>query len=378
MPTRILIVDDDIEALRLMGLMLERKGYEIQAASSGVQALDKVTQTPPDVIILDVMMPDIDGFEIARQLREAPHTANIPILFFTAKSSINDKIVGFQSGGDDYLTKPVHPNELISHIEGLLQHRAVPAYGIEHGRAIAFLPVKGGTGNSTLALNTALLLTRIQPNRKTILVELVEGNGSMALQLGRTGRSNLQGLLGRELAQLSPSGVEEMLIRHTSGLHILPGSPKPAGVLPILTEIFVRTLLNILLTDYDYVLLDLPPTLNKPTREALQRARYVVVTAQPNSIGFNLAQINLENLANVPIIKEHIGAILLQHYPGPGVLTEEKSREKLPCPLLAYIPAAPELFSRSWENNKPIALTHPESPPCIQMRNALEMVLAQL
>ncbi|MBT7782761.1 MAG: response regulator, partial [Anaerolineae bacterium] len=88
MPEKILIIDDDLDTLRLVGLMLQKKGYEIAAANNGKQGLLKVAEDIPDLILLDVMMPEMDGYEVARRLRQDPQTENIPILMFTAKSQL--------------------------------------------------------------------------------------------------------------------------------------------------------------------------------------------------------------------------------------------------------------------------------------------------
>ncbi len=120
MPQKILIADDDVETLRLIGLMLQRQGFEIAAATNGAQALEMAQTASPDLIILDVMMPDVDGYQVTRQLRQDAATAEIPILMFTAKSQLEDKLEGFDAGADDYLTKPTQPRELIAHINKLL------------------------------------------------------------------------------------------------------------------------------------------------------------------------------------------------------------------------------------------------------------------
>ena len=114
MVDKILVVDDELETLRLIGVMLQRQGYEIIASASGVEAFSLAKKENPDLIILDIMMPDKDGFEVARELKAMPETNNIPLLMFTAKSQVEDKVTGYEVGADDYLTKPVHPAELVA------------------------------------------------------------------------------------------------------------------------------------------------------------------------------------------------------------------------------------------------------------------------
>jgi DNA-binding response OmpR family regulator len=97
MAERILIVDDDLDSLKLIGLMLQRQGYEIIVANTGQQSLSKANSERPDLIILDVMMPDMDGYEVCRRLRHDSATQAIPIIMFTAKTMVDDKVAGFEA-----------------------------------------------------------------------------------------------------------------------------------------------------------------------------------------------------------------------------------------------------------------------------------------
>ncbi|HZW04048.1 MAG TPA: response regulator transcription factor, partial [Anaerolineaceae bacterium] len=123
MAEKILIIDDDVETVRLIGLMLQRQNFDIIAAQTGQQALALAAAEQPDLIVLDLMMPDMDGYSIAKGLRSQVETAETPILMFTARTLVEDKVNGFEAGADDYLTKPVHPAELVAHIRALLSRR---------------------------------------------------------------------------------------------------------------------------------------------------------------------------------------------------------------------------------------------------------------
>lgn len=121
MAEKILIIDDDLDTLQLVGGMLRQHGYQAVAASNGVQGLHKTHEEIPDLIMLDIMMPDMDGYEVARHLREDPQSKEIPILMFTAKTQLDDKIAGFEVGADGYVTKPTHPKELLLQVKTLLR-----------------------------------------------------------------------------------------------------------------------------------------------------------------------------------------------------------------------------------------------------------------
>ncbi|MEK7329049.1 MAG: response regulator, partial [Chloroflexota bacterium] len=109
MAKRVLVVDDDIQTLRLIGYILRGQGYEVSEALSGTEALRSVTTNRPDLLVLDVMMADMDGYEVCRRLRADPKTAQLPIVLLTAKSQAADRAEGMLAGADDYITKPIDP-----------------------------------------------------------------------------------------------------------------------------------------------------------------------------------------------------------------------------------------------------------------------------
>ena len=121
MPETILVVDDDPDIARFVEVNLRSAGYEVAVAGDGEEALDKAAELRPDLVLLDVMMPRIDGFEVAQRLRRSPQTANTSIIMLTAKALSADKVTGLQSGADDYIIKPFDPIELLARVKGTLR-----------------------------------------------------------------------------------------------------------------------------------------------------------------------------------------------------------------------------------------------------------------
>jgi two-component system KDP operon response regulator KdpE len=115
---RILVVDDERRMVGFIRLNLEQDGYEVIEASNGTEALDRLRDSLPDLILLDVMMPDIDGFEVLRMIREI---SQVPVIMLTAKGEENDKVKGLELGADDYVTKPFSPRELVSRVKAVLR-----------------------------------------------------------------------------------------------------------------------------------------------------------------------------------------------------------------------------------------------------------------
>ena len=129
--TKILIIDDEVNIIELEKLYLQREGFQVEAASRGQDGLTMQTAVSPDLIILDIMLPDIDGFEVCRQIRAK---SKVPILMLSARREDVDKIIGLELGADDYLAKPFNPHELVARVKAILrrsQAEAVPAQIID-------------------------------------------------------------------------------------------------------------------------------------------------------------------------------------------------------------------------------------------------------
>lgn len=120
MAKRILIVEDDPSLLRAVSYILEKEGYEVLTAMNGLEGLTKAKGENPDLLILDVMLPGIDGFEVCHRLRAESQTAQLPILMLSAKGQAADKTMGLQVGANEYLTKPVERLVLLGKVEALL------------------------------------------------------------------------------------------------------------------------------------------------------------------------------------------------------------------------------------------------------------------
>jgi two-component system alkaline phosphatase synthesis response regulator PhoP len=119
--SRILVVDDDKQIVRLVRSYLEQAGYQVLTAYDGETALHAIRREQPDLVVLDLMLPDRDGWEITRLIRSEPSLANLPILMLTARVEDTDKIVGLELGADDYVTKPFNPREVVARVRAVLR-----------------------------------------------------------------------------------------------------------------------------------------------------------------------------------------------------------------------------------------------------------------
>ena len=117
----ILLIEDDAPIQELVRYNLEREGYSLVVAGDGLNGLEKAQQVKPDLILLDLMLPGLDGYEVCRALRADPATAAVPIIVLSARSEVIDKVLGLELGADDYMTKPFDPKVLLSKIKALIK-----------------------------------------------------------------------------------------------------------------------------------------------------------------------------------------------------------------------------------------------------------------
>jgi two-component system phosphate regulon response regulator PhoB len=136
MGARILVVDDEPDLLELVRLTLDQAGHQVETAASGREALDALRRHRPDLLILDLMLPDVSGTEVCRRLRADSELATLPVIMLTAKADEVDRVVGFEIGADDYVTKPFSPRELVLRVGAVLRRSRTPADPrgvLEHG-----------------------------------------------------------------------------------------------------------------------------------------------------------------------------------------------------------------------------------------------------
>jgi len=196
MPEKILVIDDDENTLWLIGTLLQHHGFEVLKTASATDALDVIRAQPLDLVLLDVMMPDMDGWEVCRRIRE---TSAVPIIFITAKSSVKDVVKGLEIGGDDYVVKPFDNHELLARIHTQLRRGTTERGADEltfadgdlrinfhtrevsvYGKLVELTP-KEFTLLSVLARNAGRVLTRSELITQTWGPEYGEANESLKL-----------------------------------------------------------------------------------------------------------------------------------------------------------------------------------------------------
>ncbi|MBP6179839.1 MAG: response regulator transcription factor [Anaerolineales bacterium] len=168
---RILVVDDEERMVRFIRMNLEHDGFQVSEAFNGKQAIQKLRDVTPDLILLDVMMPDLDGFEVLETVREI---TNVPVIMLTAKGEEDDRVRGLEKGADDYVTKPFSPRELVSRVKAVLR-RTEGATGSMHGLLEIDKRLKIDFDRREIWLEGKLV--KLRPTEYRLLFHLVQNSG---------------------------------------------------------------------------------------------------------------------------------------------------------------------------------------------------------
>jgi DNA-binding response OmpR family regulator len=168
---RILVVDDEVRMVRFIRLNLEHDGFQVIEAYNGMQALERMRTNLPDLVLLDVMMPDIDGFEVLRTIREI---SQVPVIMLTAKGEEDDRVRGLELGADDYITKPFSPREMVSRVRAVLR-RTETTTSATHGLIEVDEHLKINFDRREVWLNGELV--QLRPTEYRLLFYLVQNAG---------------------------------------------------------------------------------------------------------------------------------------------------------------------------------------------------------
>lgn len=316
----ILVIDDSVDLLQMLRVILQERGrHEVILSADGADGLSRALASPPDLAIVDVMMPGITGYDVVRRLREQPQTRDLPILILTARGQMIDRQAALQAGANDHMAKPVAPQALLDKVDELLKLRkteaALPRGG---GRVVSVMSLRGGVGVTTLAVNLALSGVRYfkapAEEARVCLVDLCPSSGQSALHLRVKARQTWAALPGLG-KNPTPDALEALLTPHSSGLQLLaaPFEPTYAGSL---SASLVESVLVGLAGLFDLIVIDTPPLIDVVAAAALDISDSIVLVLTPE---VGAVQASVAMLRTVDELEDRLTLVLNQVSPQPLV-----------------------------------------------------------
>lgn len=361
MAQRILVVDDSMMNLKTIELALVSGGFEVILAPDGREGLRLAESIRPDLIILDVEMPGMDGYEVCRRIRRSSALATLPVMMLTANTSLHEKIQGLEAGADDYMGKPFETEELLARARALLRRSVISIQPQEQssGKVIAFFSLRGGVGVSTLAVNLSAGLAQLW-NGGVALVDMVFTGGHSGLMLNLPLRYSWGDLATKNSEEIDADTLDHMMLSHACGLRVLPSAPRPEDNEPINGELVSRVL-KVLRSCYNYVVLDMPHSFSEPSLAALDAADEIILLIAPEIGSVVAATCAMDVFAQLGYDPEKIKLLINVTFERGG-LPRKDIEKALGRSLDTAIPFAHDLFVSALNRGAPPVLEMPTKP----------------
>ncbi len=355
----VLLIEDEVIFHRMIEHALKPYGYDTRSELTGREGLEAARQMKPDVIITDINLPDISGYEVTRRLRRDPQFANTPIIVLTSQTGLQDKLSSFEAGADDHINKPFEPEELVARMKVLL--RRVESMGkllppveekpVKSAKLIAVHSLRGGIGTSTLAVNLAIALEGLW-GAPVMLLDLVLMAGQIALMLNMPLKRTWADLAGIKPAELDAIILHSISARHPSGVEFIAAPTFPTDA-EMLTEETLRTSIQLLRPEYDYIVADLPHDFSEIALSALDSADLILLTLAPELSSVRATAAALDTYSKLGYPPEKIKLVLNYTFPRFG-LPRDRIETALNKKVTIALPYCPDVIIPSINLGRPI------------------------
>ena len=391
MAYKILAIDDHPETLDIVVTTLRGNGYDVVGTQSPVKGLALAEKYWPDLVLVDMNMPEIDGIEVVRRLRAHPLLAKIPIIMFTAEGQAYQKLAGFEAGVDDYLIKPTEPAEMLTRIETMLTNVGKPpdqanaqseeppvtttdpdvdeflsqlpgtpstTVALPTQMMIVLLGARGGAGTTTAAINMAVSMA--EAGVPTTLVDMDMVQGHVALYLNQAMPGGGLNTLADLPLQAVASALPEMLIPFGDQLHLLLTKPNLDGQRATLTAVKAINLIDNLRSPGHCIIVDLGLGFNETSRPFIDRADQIIVCLRPERVALSTAKVLLHQLKSVIFPPTNLSALIFNAGNTPS-LPLDAMQNFLGFPLLGIISVNAQQMARSTNKGIPLIQLSPDS-----------------
>ena len=368
MSAKILVVDDDSVTLAWLKAVLEREGYAVSTSTRGAAALEQIARDKPDLVVLDRMLPDIDGLEILRRLRQDPATRDLWVVFLSVKDRPEDIVSGLRSGADDYVPKrPGADVELTSKIRGLLAMDRRPAASTlpaptlaAGGKIFSFCSAKGGTGTTSVCVNICYALAQQDPRADVLLVDMVFPTGTVGQSIGYESRETVARLTQQIKGKLDRATVEKYVSPvQRWGFRVLLGASDPQEATTLDVSQIVP-LFDTLRTMYDYVFVDFGRNLSRISLPIIQASHNIVIILTSDINTVKMTRLTLDYLESLGVSKNQL--ILINNRTiGRAWISKEETESALKLPLSGTIPNEAEYMTMAINAAVPFVAKFPEN-----------------
>ena len=365
---RVLLIDDEQFYFKLLQKPLKDAEYKLEYAKSGTEGLAKIPSFEPELLIVDLKLPELDGFEILKRLRRDPKFSYIPVIVITSQDELSEKLKAFELGADDYLVKPFQPEELVARI-GILARRGramqlaqKEVTGVSEATIVTVHSLRGGVGCSSIVVNLGLAFHKLW-GKQTLLMDSVLTAGQVALLLDAKPTATWENLVGVEPEDLDDAVVGEIMCSHKSGIRYI-ASPR----YPIAADTFTTDELKLLMekieSKNDFIIIDTSHDFSDMTIQMLSMSDTILLVMAPEMASLRTIVSAMEIYDRLGISLDKVKIALNNNSSNPAI-KQAQLEKVLKRPIDFVLPFEAGEVNRALNFGQPFILTNPDLPICL-------------
>ena len=365
---RVLLIDDEQFYFKLLQKPLTDAEYKLEYAKSGNEGLAKIPSFAPELLIVDLKLPELDGFEILKRLRRDPKFSYIPVIVITSQDELSEKLKAFELGADDYLVKPFQPEELVARLGILarrgraIQHAQKEATGASEATIVTVHSLRGGLGCSSIVVNLGLAFHKLW-GKQTLLMDSVLTAGQVALLLDAKPTATWENLVGLEPQDLDDAVVGEIMCSHKSGIRYV-ASPR----YPIAADTFTTDELKLLMekieSQNDFIIIDTSHDFSDMTIQMLSISDTILLVMAPEMASLRTTVSAMEIYDRLGISLDKVKIALNNNSSNPAI-KQAQLEKVLKRPIDFVLPFEAGEVNRAINFGQPFILTNPDLPICL-------------
>ena len=365
---RVLLIDDEQFYFKLLQKPLKDAEYKLEYAKSGNEGLAKIPSFEPELLIVDLKLPELDGFEILKRLRRDPKFGYIPVIVITSHDELSEKLKAFELGADDYLVKPFQPEELVARL-GILARRGraiqsaqKEATSVSEATIVTVHSLRGGLGCSSIVVNLGLAFHKLW-GKQTLLIDSVLTAGQVALLLDAKPTATWENLVGLEPEDLDDAVVGEIMCTHKSGIRYI-ASPR----YPIAADTFTTDELKLLMEEIksknDFIVVDTSHDFSDMTIQMLSMSDTILLVLAPEMASLRTTVSAMEIYDRLGISLDKVKIALNNNSSNPAI-KQAQLEKVLKRPIDFVLPFEAGEVNRALNFGQPFILTNPDLPICL-------------
>jgi pilus assembly protein CpaE len=368
---RVLLIDDEQFYFKLIRKTLKEAEYDLEYAQSGDDGLAKIPVFNPELLIVDLKLPGMDGFQILERLRRDQKFGHIPVIVITAKDELSEKLRAFELGADDYLVKPFQPEELVARM-GILARRGkamqmaqqMESKNKAEGALITVHSLRGGLGCSSIVVNLGLAFYKLWA-KNTLLIDGVLTAGQVALMLDAKPSATWENLVGNEPKDIDDSVVGEMMCAHKSGIRYIASPRYPIAADTFSSEV-LKAFMDGLKESNDFILADTSHDFSDMTINMLSMSSTILLVMAPEmaSLRTTMSALEIYDRLGIPLEKVKV---VLNHNSSSPAIKQVQLEKVLKRNFDFLLPFEAGEVNRALNFGQPFILNNPDLPICLSL-----------